>query len=493
MWTLAPSRLPWVLAGCFAALYAVLSLRRHDLMGSHAYDLGIFDQAVRGYADGTGPVVDLKGPGFNLLGDHFSPILALLAPVYQALPYAATLLVSQAVLMALSIVPISRWALRAVGARAAWTVGVGVGASWGIVQAIAFDFHEIAFAVPLLAFSVAALGGGRLRAACLWALPLVLVKEDLGLTVAVIGLLVAARGARRAGLLTAAAGVAATTMTVLVVIPAFNPDGDYPYSGKLGGRSLVDLAVGAVNLQTALTLLLLLAPTALLALRSPLLLVAVPTLIWRFASDNPAFHGTDYHYNAVIVPVAFAAFVDVLRRSRPAAVGHALLTSAAVTVLLVPFFPLRELVSPPRFERAAAVDSARDTLSVIPDGATVATSNTLAPQLSDRTTVSLLGAGRRPAICPQYIALDNNGIGDLLDDDFPASRIAVNWLFEQALATGYGQAAADSWVTVLRYTGHPDRFYADLVADGPPTYLTDPADGGTERAADFTWHCTPPA
>ena len=52
---------------------------------------------------------------------------------------------------------------------------------------INFDFHEIAFAVPLLAFSLSALVRGRIRAAVAWALPLVFVKEDQGFTVAAIG------------------------------------------------------------------------------------------------------------------------------------------------------------------------------------------------------------------------------------------------------------------------------------------------------------------
>ena len=54
---------------------------------------------------------------------------------------------------------------------------------------IDFDFHEIALAVPLLAFSLSALVRGRVRATALWALPLVFIKEDQGFTVAAIGAL----------------------------------------------------------------------------------------------------------------------------------------------------------------------------------------------------------------------------------------------------------------------------------------------------------------
>jgi hypothetical protein len=63
---------------------------------------------------------------------------------------------------------------------------------------IIFDFHEIAFAVPLLACSLSALVRRRPRAAAAWALPLVFVKEDQGLTVAAIGLVMIAPQAGRA-------------------------------------------------------------------------------------------------------------------------------------------------------------------------------------------------------------------------------------------------------------------------------------------------------
>ena len=66
-------------------------------------------------------------------------------------------------------------------------IGAAYGLSWGLQQMIDFDFHEIAFAVPLLACSLSALLRGRTRAAVLWALPLVFVKEDQGFTVAAIG------------------------------------------------------------------------------------------------------------------------------------------------------------------------------------------------------------------------------------------------------------------------------------------------------------------
>src|SRR5690348_8114892 len=149
--------MPYALALVFFAGYATLSVLRHMRLRSTGYDLGIFEQAVRGYANGGPPVADLKGPGFDLLGDHFHPILALLAPAYRVFPGPVTLLVAQAALLAVSVVPVTRLALDRFGRSPSLAIGTGYGLSSGLQSTVGFDFHEVCFAVPLLAFSVTAL------------------------------------------------------------------------------------------------------------------------------------------------------------------------------------------------------------------------------------------------------------------------------------------------------------------------------------------------
>lgn len=140
-------------------------------MASLSWDLGIFEQVVRAYAQLRAPVSDLKGPGFLILGDHFSPVTALLGPLYRLFPSPVTLLVAQAALFALSAVPVTRAAARLLGRRGGLALGLAYGLSWGIQRAVDFDFHEICFAVPLIAFSLEALLAQRPRAALWWALP----------------------------------------------------------------------------------------------------------------------------------------------------------------------------------------------------------------------------------------------------------------------------------------------------------------------------------
>jgi uncharacterized membrane protein len=353
-----------------AVLYTSYALLRHHSFQTTGFDLGIFEQAVRSYNAGRWPTADLKGPDFPLLGDHFHPVLALLAVPYAIAPRAETLLVSQALLLAASAIPVTRFAVDRLGRRGV-VVGVAYGLSWGLHNTVAFDFHEVAFAVPLLAFSLEALAREQWRRSIAWALPLVLVKEDLGLTVAAIGLYLVWRGVRH-GWAVAAFGVSAFAVVVFAVLPAVNPAGDYPYWGQLAETS----GLGWLRL---LTVFALLAPTGFLAVRSPLLVVALPTLAWRFASGNPAHWGIEHHYSAVLMPVVFIAFVT----ANPRRVWVSAAVTAAFTLVLL----LRPAHQPTWNE--AQRSKTTEILAMIPDNAHVAASNRLAPHLTGRCRVSL--------------------------------------------------------------------------------------------------------
>lgn len=458
----------WTLAGGLFFVYTLLSLRTHARLHSHSFDLAIFEQAVRSYAEGRLPVSEVKGPDFPVLGDHFSPVLAVLAPLYLLFPSPRTLLVAQAALVAASVLPLTLWARRTLGDAAAVVTGLCYGLSWGIANAIGFDFHEWAFAVPLLACSLAALGSGRLRAAACWALPLVLVKEDLGLTVAVIGGLIAwrgGRGGRRLGIALAVTGAAWTLLAVTVVLPALSPSGSYFYASFLGGGAdaaagtaagagggfgdlLFKGTVGLVTPDTKVaTLLTVLAPTLFLALRSPLVLVAVPGLLWRGISDYPAHWGTGYHYSFTVMPVVFAAFVDALARRGTTTAGlrRYLAGAAGVCVLLLPVHSLGQLFQPAFWRTDPRVAVAQRLMDRIPDGATVQASDGLVPHLANRTSVSLYGwAASRPD--PEWIIVDTGVAPELR---WPLSVMEESITLGAARNQGYLTAAQEDGFVLL--------------------------------------------
>ncbi|MEV5509535.1 DUF2079 domain-containing protein [Streptomyces orinoci] len=451
----APRLDPYWVAGAFFVLYSLLSLTRYRQLLTMSWDLGIFEQAIKGYAHLGAPIVDLKGPGTNILGDHFSPVTALIAPFYRVFPTPVTLLVAQALLFALSAVPVTRLAAGLLGRGRGLAIGIAYGASWGIQRAVDFDFHEIAFAMPLLAFSLEAVVRRRWRAAVLWALPLVLVKEDLGVTLAAIGVVILIRlrpprrDPRRSALALGVVvfGLAATVLTVSVLIPAFNATGSYDYWNKVDGNGPAPTIPVLTAVRTLLWVLL--PTTGLLALRSPLLIAALPTLAWRFVSHDDHYWGTDWHYNAVLMPIVFIALTDALARAResrrpwlrtyarqlPAAVaGAALSLSAAL--------PLYNLTLPETYRTPPAVRAAERLLDRIPDHATVEADIEPISRLAGRCRVLWIGDTR--GIVPDYVALHTT------DGRTPQELIAGS---QQAHpGTAYQLLGSAGGYTVLRRT-----------------------------------------
>ena len=139
--------LPWALASVFTILYATLAIARYRGFMWTSWDLGIFTEVVSHYGHLQAPIAEVKGAGFDFLGDHFSPILAILGPLYRIFPSPVTLLVAHSVLLGLSVVPVAGLALRRLGAVPAAIIAVSYGLSFGLVQAVQVDFHEIAFAM----------------------------------------------------------------------------------------------------------------------------------------------------------------------------------------------------------------------------------------------------------------------------------------------------------------------------------------------------------
>src|ERR1700728_372943 len=186
-----------------AAGYTVFALLLYHTFVTSSYDLVIFDQAVRSYAHFQPGISIIKGvhngfgPHFSILGDHWSPILAALAPLYWIYNGPQTLLVAQAVLFALAIPPLWVFTRRAFSGggwkatTAAYLVSAAYGLSWPIAAAVAFDFHEVAFAPVLTAIALERIQAGRLRTALIALAALLLVKEDMGFLIAGIGIYLA--------------------------------------------------------------------------------------------------------------------------------------------------------------------------------------------------------------------------------------------------------------------------------------------------------------
>lgn len=425
----------WPVAGITVVafgLYLALTLTRWNRWENPSWDLAIFEQAVAGWAHLGWPIVDIKGPGFNQLGDHFSPLLIVLAPFYRMFPSPVTLLVAQCVLIAVSIVPITFVARRLLGDGTGLAVGSAYALSWGIQSAVDVQFHEYALAVPLLAFGLAAALEQRWRPACLWIALLLGVKEDLGLTVAGFGLVLWLWGERRRGAWMMGIGTVGMALVLLVVIPIFNPNNRYDYWGRLGDgesadpASLGDLVAGAWHTAISVftpavkyeTVFLLLVITAFVALRSPLLLMTVPTMLWRFAGSTEYYWGSTWHYSVILMPMLFAAAIDGLRLLRASPRGwlrgYARLAPTIMVVIAVGLclrFPFGDLLRAETWERPERVAVAERAVATVPPGASVVSDIGLIVQLASDRTVYWVGTVGDAQ--PDYVVIDRRaGWGD---------------------------------------------------------------------------------
>ena len=449
------------LTALMAAGYSVFSLTLNYTFRTSSYDLVIFDEAVRSYAHFQPGISIVKGlhngfgPHFSILGDHWSPILASLAPLYWIHDRPTTLLVAQAVLFALALPPLWVFTRRAFGGgrratAAAYLVSVAYMLSWPIASAAAFDFHEVAFAPVLIAIALERLQAGRLRSALIALALLLLVKEDMGLLVAGIGVsLAVARPQlvprqRIVALALIIGGVADTWVATYLLIPAFGGRASYYWAyGAMGHNAPQVAGYIVAHPRNALklfitprvkldTMLWLLAPFCFLPLLSPITIAVIPLLAERMLQDQfPNWWVTAYHYNAYLVIILACGGVDGAARlgrwisrarqdnrsgtARPdrappggsvATVGLAsAVAMCAVGVYLVPKFALGPALHSSFYHRTAEENVAAAAVAAVPSGVTVEVMNRLGPHLSGRDTVLLWdGDGETPVYAPWVVA-----------------------------------------------------------------------------------------
>ena len=351
------------------------------------HDLGIFAQYLwlLGHFHSPFGTIALR----PMLDDHFDPTFALLAPLGAVGLQAAGLLVVQAVSLAI-VAPLLLVLARRHGASG-WLAAVP-SVLWlvspVVIKVNLFDYHPDTLLPALLIGAVLALETNRQ-----WLFVVLLVlatgaKEDAGLTVAALGVVLAWTGRRRLGVTVAVAGAAWSVSVMFVVLPHRNAVVRDSYAKLFAGdrgNSLGDVLVYAVHhpldtVASTLTLdklgiLVLLVATAggLCLLAARWMLVAVPVTAVNLLSAYEPQSRLEYHY--WIVPVGGLALAAAVGAGRlPVEWRRPWLKGAAVTGLLLAMLSLGALSTtigdvhrawPDRANRAAIV-------AAVPDGASVA-------------------------------------------------------------------------------------------------------------------------
>ncbi|MEV4559634.1 DUF2079 domain-containing protein [Kitasatospora sp. NPDC049285] len=467
---------------CFAVCLA-LGLQQWSALQLGGFDLGIFDQGVRGYAHFELPVSTLKSvhhefpAGFSLLGDHFSPVLALLAPLYWVWDDPRMLLIAQSALFAAGVPLVRRIADRSFARaddgvrRRVRDLGALVyGLGWPLLISARGGFHEVGFAVPLFLVLFERAGARRWVTAGLAALLLCATKEDLGLAVAAFGAVVLLRerggGDRRAqafGWALLLGGPLASAVEIGYLIPAMGGEPGYYWNyGQLGANGgealrhvlghpwlLVESAFSSPLKPVLLTWLVV--TTAALPLRSATSLVALPLLAERILSDNPNHWSIARHYDAFLWPILVTAAIEALgllwaqdRRVLARRLGA---TAAALTLAASAGLGLYHLLLPYEWQPKPELAALTRAAALIPDGATVEADNQVAPRLTNRTQVVLADGVPRGQ---EYVVLRYTHRA------FPFQRDPEQAEYRASLlARGYRELFDQDGVTLLQHPGGP--------------------------------------
>lgn len=398
---------PWLIAILlFGALLVLALARNHSVhMGS---DLAAWLQGTWLLGEGYKPEATLVGG--NLLAEQAALIIYPLALILRFLPRTTTLLVIQAMALAVTVVPL--WRLARGPGRLRVGVTSAVAFAFCVYSGIHFvnlaGFHPSAVALPAIVAAVLYGIEGR-RWPFMIAVGMVLIcRADLGLSIAGLGLLLVLEGRRRWGVWTMVAGLGWAVLAIFLIQPALNSGlyphvdafaafGDTPF-GILWGivSNPIDFLGQVFSRENFKIVVTLLAPVLFLPLVAPrYLLPALPLYALYLAADVPIGRLAESPQTVPMTAFIFCATVFALKRSGRVLVERVSVDRRVVVALLLTatVFFVRDSASSPYEEpwnwadRNAADLAILEAVDRIPPDAAVRASARILPLLAERIAV----------------------------------------------------------------------------------------------------------
>ncbi|HET7722536.1 MAG TPA: DUF2079 domain-containing protein, partial [Acidimicrobiales bacterium] len=231
-WTLAAIIVVW------SVVFIRLGWLRHARFGTFGFDLGIYDQAIWLLSRFKTPFITLRGLDF--WGTHANPILVLFVPFYWLGAGPIFLLIAQVVSQAAGAVAVDLLARDRFEARWPAVAMAGVLLLHPTYQYLVWEFfHPDALALGPLLFAYWAARARRWNWFIVAGVLALASKEDVALAIMVLGVLIAARGDRRIGAITAAVAAAWFMFATRVIIPFANGIGPFydSFFGEFGSSA----------------------------------------------------------------------------------------------------------------------------------------------------------------------------------------------------------------------------------------------------------------
>ena len=405
----------WAIA--IAVIYAVVTgyitiHLLHDSFQTNAFDLGIFMQDLKYTLHGQ---LLYSTAGQYQLAHHFSPVLFLLVPVYWLFPHAQTLLVVQALLLAIGgflIYVIAReynYSHRtSLMLEGLYFLNPLV---WGVAL---WDFHEVAFAIPALLVMFLGLKRKNWIFFSLGLLLALTSKEDVVIALGVFGFVLMIsdylrqhKKVNKTSVIIFCAAIA--TYGISIFVSRLSSGGTsppmlsyftnrYAYVG-LPLSEAITMALHTIFSMSSLFLIgAYLSPLAFLPLLSPKLVIpALLVMLSGILSTHVGQHSELMQYPAVAIPFLFIAFMEVLPKIRKnkeiqsilakthnRAITYSIITMVCLSLIIISEGRIQLAASPDKHDAAI-----NQVIAAVPDNATVSASNAIFPHLCARTETYL--------------------------------------------------------------------------------------------------------
>ena len=382
-----------------------LSSLRHWLYHSHAWDLGIFDQAIYLISIGKQPIVSLLG--FHILGDHAAIIFYPLALLYKIYPDVHWLFAMQSIALTIGGFPLYHLSLKSgLDRYRATTIVIAYLLYPLILNKALFDFHPEVIAIPGFLTAVLAARTNNVVLFCAAIILVLSCKSVLSLTVISMGLwLVLCEHKRKCGAIAIAIGVAWFIISIQFIIPTFlgNAIGGtigavarYSYLGSSIPEIVANIFINPslilgklFSLETLEYIFLLLLPIAwgfspkyLLPLLS-----TVPMLLINILSILPAQRNLIHQYSIPILPFLFLVIISTVANNQ-----NWLKTRRSSLVWAVISFALMGKIGYFWSDYLSSLDTQQSiTIAVakIRDDGAVLTTGEIAPHLTHRQNIKL--------------------------------------------------------------------------------------------------------
>jgi len=395
----------------FILAYSWLSVTRHQRFNSTGFDLAINEQILWNTLNGRFFASSLEVG--NSFADHFRPFLLAVLPFYALFQQTETLLIIQVIILASAAIPIYLLANDKLQDR---LISLSLAAVYLLYPAVGyisrFDFHIEVFAIPAFIAAFLAMERKHWAWATIWLLIPLLVKENMGLTVAMFGIYaVIMLQQYRWGIAWIILGSFTFVTTTFWLLPAVRGEAldafdRYKWLGDTPRAMIVTFVTNPVRVwQQMVTpdrlkyLLQLLLPVGFLALLGlPELLLALPGLITNLLAHHFCQPTIYCQYTVPIVPFVFIATIYGLRRLKKwwgNELGLRMLALFLVALTLGSFWldnPFADQPPlPPALQRMDNAEVVRLALPFVPHGVSVVTSNNYAPHLAQREELYIIG------------------------------------------------------------------------------------------------------